>query len=62
VAPLRAITAILNDLPVGGLRVVTKDFGWLIQGEVNGDKVTDFTIKVLDASHTINWSAADFDL
>ncbi|HEY8277671.1 MAG TPA: calcium-binding protein, partial [Methyloceanibacter sp.] len=46
----------------GGLRVATKDFGWIIQGEVNGDKKADFAIKVLDASHTISWSGGDFDL
>jgi Ca2+-binding RTX toxin-like protein len=50
-----------NDTP-GGLRVVTKDYGWLIQADVNGDKKADFAIDVLDANHTISWSAGDFDL
>ena len=46
----------------GGLRVITKDFGWLIQGEVNGDKKADFAIQVNDPTHTIIWSADDFVL
>jgi len=46
----------------GGLRVMTKDYGWLIQADVNGDKKADFAIKVLDQNHTISWSADDFVL
>ena len=46
----------------GGLRVITKDFGWLVQGEVNGDKKADFAIQVNDPTHTISWSDADFVL
>jgi serralysin len=44
----------------GGLRVLTTGSGWLIQGEVNGDKKPDFAIEVRDAAHAIVWSAGDF--
>jgi Ca2+-binding RTX toxin-like protein len=44
----------------GGLRVLTTQSGWLIQGEVNGDKKPDFAIAVKDAGHVIVWSEADF--
>ena len=46
----------------GGLRVMTKDYGWLIQADVNGDKKADFAIQVNDPTHTIIWSADDFVL
>jgi hypothetical protein len=42
------------------LRVLTTQSGWLIQGEVNGDKKPDFAIAVKDAGHVIVWSEADF--
>lgn len=48
-----------NKAP-GGLRVITKDFGWLVQADVNGDKKADFAIEVGDPGHAIVWSADDF--
>lgn len=46
----------------GDLRIMTKDYGWLIQADVNGDKKADFAIQVNDLTHTIIWSADDFVL
>ena len=55
------VDAAFSSAP-GGLRVITKDFGWLVQAEVNGDKKADFAIQVNDPTHSISWTAGDFAL
>jgi hypothetical protein len=44
----------------GQLRARTVASGWIIEGDVNGDKKADFSISVLDSGHTINWDSGDF--
>jgi hypothetical protein len=44
----------------GELRAVTVASGWIVEGDVNGDKNADFSIEVADADHSIVWSDADF--
>jgi len=43
-----------------GLRVISTASGWMIEGETTGDGKADFSIAVLDPTHTIGWSSDDF--
>src|SRR5262249_37384181 len=46
----------------GDVRVVMKGTGWIITGETPGAGKAEFSIAVIDATHAIGWSAADFML
>ena len=44
----------------GELRAVWTGAGQLIEADVNGDKIADFSIEILDPTHAIQFTAADF--
>jgi Ca2+-binding RTX toxin-like protein len=46
----------------GQLRTQATATGWLIQGDVNGDRKADFAIDIVDPTHAIVLTAADFFL
>ncbi|HXG79743.1 MAG TPA: hypothetical protein VNJ31_10460 [Methyloceanibacter sp.] len=46
----------------GQLRVYITASGWMVEGDVNGDKTADFAVEVRDAARAIVWDAGDFFL
>ena len=54
-----AFNGLANELDI---RVLHMAFGWTIQVDVNGDRKADMAIDVLDVTHGISWSIADFIL
>jgi len=44
----------------GELRAMWTGAGQLIEADVNGDKVADFSIEIADPTHAIQFTAADF--
>ena len=44
----------------GQLRTQATATGWMIQGDVNGDQKADFAIDIVDPTHSVVLTAADF--
>lgn len=44
----------------GELRACWTAEGQIVEGDINGDKKADFAIEILDPTHAIVLSAADF--
>jgi hypothetical protein len=49
-------------LGLGSIRVIRTGTGWTVEGEINNDGKADFAIDVLDADHSIAFTATDFIL
>jgi hypothetical protein len=44
------------------VRVLHTASGWMVEGNVSGDLQADFSILVLDPTHSIVWDSNDFEL